>query len=366
MLNQERLKAVGELASGIAHDLNNSLNALRLRVELLSGDSTLSPGAQESLRLICRIVNDAASTIGRLQDFARRRHDRPVESADLSAIIRQSVEIARSTLEEKGALLGHSIRVDLRLPRLPAVIGEPSELRQIFLNLLLNAQDAMPNGGTVRIDGGASADTVVITVADEGQGIARDHLDRIFDPFFTTKGERGTGLGLSTAYGAMRRLGGSISAANRAEGGAIFTLTFPVASGAARQIGPPAAKKASPRRVMAIDDDIHNLQALKALLQSRAHNVVEAASGMPSMNGWEIARQVNSLPSPPLFYLVTGWAQEIASDDPRRRLVDGIVSKPLDPKLLDRLLADAGDLVASAAAPPSSDAAAASHSDDCC
>jgi PAS domain S-box-containing protein len=112
LMNQERLKAVGELASGIAHDLNNSLNALRLRVELLSNDSTLLSSHNDALQLISRIVRDAASTIGRLQDFARRGQPRPVENVDLNAIIGQSVEIAKSTLEERNLLHGRSIRVE--------------------------------------------------------------------------------------------------------------------------------------------------------------------------------------------------------------------------------------------------------------
>ncbi len=228
MLNQERLKAVGELASGIAHDLNNSLNALRLNVELMRDDPTLSSEQRTRLGLLSRIVNDSTSTIGRLQDFARRRHDRPVRAVDLKSIVRQSVEMARSTLEERSSLLGRSTQVQADLPDLPPILGEPAELRQIFLNLLLNAQDAMPGGGAIRIGATVGQEAVVVTVEDEGQGIPEEFMSRIFDPFFTTKGERGTGLGLSIAYGAMVRLGGTIIAANRAGGGAMFTLRFPI------------------------------------------------------------------------------------------------------------------------------------------
>ena len=363
MLNQERLKAVGELASGIAHDLNNSLNALRLNVELLETERSLSPAQSDRLSLISRIVSDANSTIGRLQDFARRRHDRPAEAVDLSAVIRQSVEMARSTLEEKNFLLGRSAHVEASLPSLPPILGEPAELRQIFVNLLLNAQDAMPGGGAIRI--GAKVcddDTVVVTVEDEGQGIPPEYLGRVFDPFFTTKGERGTGLGLSIAYGAMARLGGSITAGNRAGGGAVFTLRFPSAPPAPDGGGSPAPTvKIQPRRVMVIDDDQDNLEALSALFESRGHSVKAENSGpgalrelmggdcpvdvvfcdlgMPGVNGWDIARQVKSLAAPPIFYLVTGWAQEIRADDPRRSLVDAVVAKPVEPQLLDRLMA---------------------------
>src|SRR5215469_10462217 len=361
LLNQERLKAVGELASGIAHDLNNSLNALRLRIELLSADSTLSPGHSDALQMICRIVRDAASTIGRLQDFARRRHDRPVENVNLNEVIGESVDIAKSTLEEKNFLSDRAIRVEVEVPALPFVLGEPGELRQIFLNLLLNAQDAMPVGGRIRITGRREREAIVIRVEDEGQGIPPEHLSRIFDPFFSTKGERGTGLGLSIAYGAMARIGGSIYAANRPSGGAMFTLSFPLANTQPIQIAQEGSAKILLRRVLVADGDPSNLEVLSALLESKGHTVKRAGSGpealeilltgdssvdivfcdlgMPLINGWQIAQRAKSLKMPPAFYLVTGWGAEIPTDDPRQRLVTGVIAKPIDPKFLDELLA---------------------------
>ena len=361
LVNQERLKAVGELASGIAHDLNNSLNALRLRVELLCTDSALLGRHNNSLQLISRILSDAASTIGRLQDFARRRHDRPAESVDLSAIISQSVNMAKSTLEEKNFLFGRSIRINADVSALPPVLGEPGELRQIFLNLLLNAQDAMPAGGTIRITGRIEREAVVVRVEDEGQGIPEEHLTHIFDPFFSTKGERGTGLGLSITYAAMARIGGTISAANRVEGGAIFSLTFPIAHTRPMQKVEHASATIQPLHVMVVDDDLDNLQAFSAMLKSRGHSVTTASSGpealeklmednvpvdvvlcdlgMPLMNGWEVARRVKSLETPPTIYLVTGWAAEIPVNDPRRRLVNAVIAKPVHLKTLDELLA---------------------------
>jgi PAS domain S-box-containing protein len=359
LVNQERLRAVGELASGIAHDLNNSLNALRLRVELLCNDAALMASHHNALQLISHIVRDAASTIGRLQDFAGRGHERPVENIDLNVIIGQSIEIAKSTLEERNLLLGRSIRVESKVPGLPMIVGEPAALRQTFLNLLLNAQDAMPAGGTIRITGDVQDGRIIVKVEDEGQGIPEQNLRRIFEPFFSTKGKDGTGLGLSIASAAMARMSGTISAANRAEGGAVFTLNFPITSAKLLRNAQDYPPKIEPRRVMVIDDDLDNLQALSALLEWKGHTVTRTRSslealakmrdapvdivfcdlGMPQLNGWELARRLKARKDAPAFYLLTGWTAEIRTDDPRLELVDAVVAKPVDPGLLDQLLA---------------------------
>jgi CheY-like chemotaxis protein len=243
--------------------------------------------------------------------------------------------------------------------RLPLIVGEPAELRQTFLNLLLNAQDAMTAGGIIRITGATQDGKIVVNVEDEGEGIPEENLPHIFDPFFSTKGENGTGLGLSIASASMARIGGSISAANRAQGGAIFALKFPIAPAKSRRDAQNYAPEIEPRRVMLIDDDLDNLHALSALLESKGHTVIRARSslealeklryssidlvfcdlGMPQLNGWEIAHRIKSRKDAPAFYLLTGWAAEIRADDPRRKLVDAVVAKPVDPTILDELIA---------------------------
>jgi PAS domain S-box-containing protein len=361
MANQERLTAVGELASGVAHDLNNNLNALRLNIELLRAQQRIAADYNDRLEVLSRIIADANSTVGRLQDFARRRHDRPLKPIDLGTIIHEALETIRTTLEKANTLSDRPTRIELDLPHLPLIVGELSDLRQVLVNLMLNALDAMPAGGTIRIGGKSLSAAVAVTVEDEGHGIAPEHLNRVFDPFFTTKSERGTGLGLSVAYSAMARLGGSITAANRPGGGAIFTLRFPLSP--AQPVSRAAQwSRIKPRRIMVVDDDLNNLEALSGLFRARGHNVKASSSGlaalqelmredceveivfcdlgMPEINGWEVARQVRSRVAPPVFYLFTGWAQEIRADDPRRRWVDAVVAKPVEPKLLDQLLAE--------------------------
>src|SRR6185369_8405598 len=141
-------------------------------------------------------------------------------------------------------------------------------LRHVIVNLLLNARDAMPRGGTIHLAAEHADSRVILNVVDEGRGIPPEHLAKIFDPFFTTKGNRGTGLGLSMAYGVLTRLGGDISAQNRPEGGACFTLSFPVAPRPSTPVPPPpSSNPPSGRHILVVDDDVDNLEATRMVME---------------------------------------------------------------------------------------------------
>lgn len=240
LAEQEHLRALGEMAAGLAHDLNNVLTAMRLRLELIQGDASFSVRQQPNLDALVRIVSDASLRVQRLQAFSRQEPT-PVgaEEVHLADLVRDALEVVVGDIEQHAASEGFTVRVDSRVPRLPPVRGPTLELRYVLINLLLNARDAMPRGGTIRVRGARRDGAVLLTVEDEGTGIPEEHLRSVFRPFFSTKGPKGTGLGLSMAYGVMARLGGSISAANRREGGAVFTLTFPVRGPASPSPGSP-------------------------------------------------------------------------------------------------------------------------------
>lgn len=231
---QEHLRSLGELASGVAHDLNNTLNAMKLRLELIERDAEFATRHRGHMDAMVRIVSDAHTRLRHLQDFARQRPEQAGEQVHLADVIREAVEIARSDIEHRAKRSGLSMRIEADAPLLPPVNGVASDLRYVFINLLLNARDAMPDGGVICVRGTEAGGKVVVTVEDEGTGIPPEHLHSIFRPFFTTKGNQGTGLGLSMAYGVMARAGGSITAANRPKRGAVITLTFPLQ-------GPPSA-----------------------------------------------------------------------------------------------------------------------------
>jgi len=371
LFDQERMRAVGELASGIAHDLNNALHAMAMRLGRLQRSPAAMAEQGPNVEALVRIVGDAAARVARLQELGQQRRDVPQERLDLGKVIADALEVARPDLEELTRLAHRPISIEADLPDLPAVAGSAPELRHVFLNLLVNARDAMPRGGQIRIQARHEGGWVVVTLADEGTGIAPGHLGRVFDPFFTTKGTQGTGLGLSIAYSVMRRLGGSISAANRPEGGAVFTLTFPVAAPVERAEPPRPAPAAAPpgRHVLVVDDDDDNLEATRWVLEGLGQRVSAARSGaealavlaeggpvdlvlcdigMPGLDGWEVAERIQQIRPGTRTFLISGWASEIAPDDPRLRSVRGVLPKPLDLDRLERLL---GAELSAAAAP---------------
>jgi signal transduction histidine kinase/CheY-like chemotaxis protein len=359
---QARLRAVGELASGIAHDLNNALHAIRLRLARVQAAS-LAPSEADDVRAAERIAAEAAARVRRLQDLAGRREAAPVARTSLRTVVDQAVALATAELREGGA--GPRVAILDRTAALPDVDGDADELRQVVAALVLNARGAMPRGGTVTVSARPAEDGgVELVVEDEGTGIAPEHLARLFDPFFTTKGtRRGAGLGLSIAANVMRRLGGSICAENRRRGGARFRLRFPRPQRAPPEVEAPAPAPAAAvaRRVLVVDDDVDNLDAMRLLVEQLGHHVevaetggdaigrVEAGErydivlcdlGLGDASGWDVASALHARTPGARFYLVTGWAEEIPRDDPRRGHVVQVLPKPLDIDALKRLLAE--------------------------
>jgi signal transduction histidine kinase/CheY-like chemotaxis protein len=347
---QERLRAVGELASGIAHDLNNTLHALRLRLSRLAGCVAGCPEHAEDLRVVERIASDAGARVRRLQDLAHRREDVPDEDVGLEQVVEGAVEVSRPDVSDPA----RRVSIDVELPALPKIVGNAAELGHVFVTLFLNSRDAMPGGGRIAVRGGVTpAGDVEVRVSDQGPGIPPENLERIFEPFFTTKGRRGTGLGLSMAAGVLRRMGGDIRAENGPDGGATFTLRFRPAPGgghAPARSPPPRPVDASPRRVLVVDDDPDNLDAMQLVLAERGHHVEITSSGLDAVarveagerydavlcdlglgdaSGWDVAARIGAIAPGTRVLLVTGWAEEIPPDDPRRRYVARVLSKPL-------------------------------------
>jgi GAF domain-containing protein/CheY-like chemotaxis protein len=351
LVRTEKLRALGEMASGVAHDFNNLLASILGRAQLLLR-RVKEPQERQWLQVIERSALDGAQTVKRLQDFTRIRRDQPLLPLDLSDVVRDALEITQSRWQEEPLSRGITIEVRTTLPAVPEMLGDAPELREVFTNLILNAVDAMPEGGALTLRTAVVEGQVVATVSDTGTGIPAAVRDKIFDPFFTTKGPQGTGLGLSMTYGIVSRHGGTISVESAEGQGTTFRLAFPPAVGRTSAATARAAADAGATRslrCLVVDDEPTVRTVLADILAGAGHEVAEAADGaeaiarvraepfdlvltdlaMPRVSGWQVARAVKqAAPAVPVF-LVTGFGVELSPEERRANGVDAVLVKPL-------------------------------------
>lgn len=354
LLQQARIKAMGSLADGVAHDVNNSLNAVLLRTTLLGRQ--VDEKAKAHLDAIEGVVRHAAITVQRLQEFARRRESPSRAACDPAAVVREAIDLTRPHWANRAEVDGGLIDVRLEIQDTPAVRADAAELRAIVVDLLLNATEAITRNGVIAISIRPLDKAVQIEVSDNGPGIPPEHVTKIFEPFFTTRGPRFSGLGLAMAWGVLDRLGGEIRAANRSEGGATFVVTIPcAATEVERSRMTPMLTGA--RGVLLVDDDAESRETLEHILVLRGHVVEIAGDGrqalalydpdrheavlcdvtMPNMNGMQLARGIRARNPEALIALLTGWSGELADEE--RGLVDAVFRKPIDVDAVARFLA---------------------------
>ena len=348
LVRVEKLRAMGEMASGVAHDFNNVLAAILGRVQLLL-QRIEDPELRRSLTVIEQAALDGAQTVRRIQEFTRVRREQSFTSIDLVEVIRDALEVTQPRWRDEPQSRGIVVRVETKLAPLPPVPGNPAELREVLTNLILNALDAMPNGGTLTLTSRADERGVIIEVQDTGIGMTDEVRRRIFDPFFTTKGPKGTGLGLAVVYGIVTRHGGEIQVESREGVGSTFTIRLPYGL----IESPPTPEKeftlAAPARVLVIDDEEAVREALRDILSLR-HVVEEAASGaegidrlkqtrfdlvitdlgMAGMSGWQVAQAVKALRPETAVVLVTGWGVQLDPAELRAKGVDRVLPKPFE------------------------------------
>ncbi|HET8577166.1 MAG TPA: GAF domain-containing protein, partial [Methylomirabilota bacterium] len=351
LVRTEKLRAMGEMASGVAHDFNNVLASILGRAQLLL-DKIEDPKQRQWLQVIERAAADGARTVRRLQDFTRIRRDQPAVAVDLNQVIQQALEATESTWRQQARSRGITIDVatTLAVP-LPRIWGDPAELREALTNLILNAVDAMPQDGRLTFVTRASGDHVEMTVSDTGVGIPDSIQQKIFDPFFTTKGPRGTGLGLSMTYGILSRHGARVTVESEEGRGTTFRLVFPAAEhvGEVAPVPTSPAAPAAPLRCLVVDDESEVGGVLGDILVAAGHAAVVVAGGeealarlkaqpfdmvftdlaMPGMTGWQVARAVKDLAPAVPVVIVSGFGVEVSPEDLRGHGVDLVLAKPL-------------------------------------
>jgi signal transduction histidine kinase/CheY-like chemotaxis protein len=347
LVQSAKLNALGEMAGGVAHDFNNILAAILGRTQLLL-QSVSEPEIRRQLGVVEQAALDGAQTVRRVQEFTRVRQDERFETLDVNRVLYGVVELTRPAWEAGAKRRGLVVNVHLELKATNTIAGAASELREVFTNLVLNAVDAMPAGGELRIASADEDGAVRVQVRDTGIGMDSETRARVFDPFFTTKEVKGTGLGLSVAYGIVTRHHGQIDVQSSPGNGTLFTLTFPC--GAVPVEFGPLAEGPAPTalRVLVVDDEESVLSVLAEMLRGMGHHVTAALGGpaavdvlrgdsfdvvftdlgMPDVNGWDLASVVKSRRAECAVVLVSGWGFQLEEDAAVSRGVDRVMGKP--------------------------------------
>jgi signal transduction histidine kinase len=359
IIQNERLRALGEMAGGVAHDFNNVLAVVVGRAQLLQRQIE-APDLRRQLAIIEQVAQDGAQTVRRIQEFARMRRTRPWQHVDVTEIVREVVEATRPRWSDQAQARGVTYAMRLNLVPMPSVTGDPAELRESFMNLLFNALDAMPQGGALTFTTAVDDDRVVCTVEDTGAGMSEEVRRRCFEPFFTTKAEQGTGLGLSIAYGIVTRHGGEIEAWSRLGTGSRFTVRLPVGGEVpARAPDAPLPRPSRSARILVVEDETAVRGVLVDVLAGQGHEVVACEDGrsalayvngpafdlalvdlsMPGLSGWEVAKALRAAQPQIPIALVTGWGDQIDIGEARARGIDYLMAKPFNVDDMTRLVA---------------------------
>ncbi|MCK5513478.1 MAG: PAS domain S-box protein, partial [Deltaproteobacteria bacterium] len=266
LLQSEKLKSLGELAGGVAHDFNNVLAAILGRVQLLKTKIDHPSVEQKSkktvgdlkrgLEIIEKASLDGAETVRRIQEFSRRRaDDREFRNVDINELIENALEFTRVRWKDDAETKGIKVEIIKELSSLPPIAGSASELREVFTNFINNAVDAMPEGGQIKIKTFKKGNHIFIKLGDTGIGIPKDIRERIFDPFFTTKGPQSTGLGMSVSYGIINRHRGMIGLSSTEGKGTTFTIKLPITSEkTGEEKRKPLTGKRDKARILVVED----------------------------------------------------------------------------------------------------------------
>ncbi len=350
----ERIKAIGQMAGGVAHDFNNALGVILARAQFmrenLERETTDRGKLRADLDTIIKTALKGAQTIRRIQDYTRVRKDAPQTPVDINAAIKDALEISRPKWKEEAEARGTRIEIRTDLSSVPNVTGNVYELTQVLENLIFNAVEAMPGGGRICLATRGEAGGVVVEMSDTGIGMDEATRKRLFEPFFTTK-EYGQGLGSSIVYGIIQRHKGSIVVRSSPGQGTTFTIALPPYVPLARSDAHPEQISRAPvrsARVLFVDDEPAVRDAYAEALRTDGHDVVTASHGeealslfqkgtfdlvltdlsMGGMSGFEVARRARTInPAVPVV-LLTGWVIDRGDERVRNAGIASVLIKP--------------------------------------
>ena len=359
---QERLRAFGEMAGGIVHDFNNALMSVIGYSELLLHDDEQIadvPTTRRFLQIINTAGQDASHIISRLRDFYRPREAIDLFArVDLNEIIEQCVPLTQPKWKDHALAEGREIVLALDLVKLPAISGNASDLREIATNLVFNAVDAMPRGGTITLRSAVDDGAVIFEVIDTGTGMTEEVRQRCLEPFFSTKGEKGTGLGLSMVFGIVKRHEGSVEIDSEVGRGTVFRVRLPAQIAAPDLVADDDFKFARSLSVLVVDDEPIARDVIARYLITDGHRVVTAINGqealelvaiqtfdllitdhsMPGMNGIQLAAAVRQMRAGHPIIMVTGFGEGRVESSESHTDIDIVMRKPVPRRELRRAL----------------------------
>ncbi len=356
----EKLRALGEMAGGVAHDFNNILSVVLGRAQLALAD-VKDEKARRSIEIIEQTALDAAVMVRRLREVAVVKGERSFDEIDLNKLIEDAIQMVESRRLELEETAGVTIEMHTERNEVAPAAGDAAELREALVNILFNAMDAMPEGGNITMESRQEDSSVVLSVSDTGTGIPEEIREKLFDPFFSTKASKGSGLGLSVTMGIITKHGGSIDVESSEGKGTTFYIRLPMANCVAKasctKSKPPIVKRS---RILLVDDDPEVSDIIGLTLEHLGHRVTVVTSGgealsafernnyglvitdlgMPDVSGLDVARSVKAMkPNTPVM-LITGWGVHL---DPEQMMeIDGVIEKPFGK---DALLAQMAELL---------------------
>lgn len=374
IVEQERLRAVGQMASGIAHDFNNALTSILGFSELLiMRPESLNDQIKvmSYLKTINTAAKDAAKVVSRLREFYRWREDGELFlPLDLNSLVTHAISLTQPRWKDQALAGGVTIHMKSHLARASLITGNEAQLLQLLTNLILNAVDSMPRGGSIDIRTLADDDYVVLEVGDTGIGMTDEVRQRCLEPFFSTKGEHGTGLGLSIVYGIVQRHEGTIAIETEPGKGATFSIRFPAQRQAAAAPPEAAGRDQEPPvgpslRILVVDDEPLVIDIVSEYLTGDGHSVETATNGreafekfragkfdlvltdrgMPEMNGDQLAAAIKQIAPQQPVILITGFGDIMNAAGEKPDGVDLILGKPITLNQLRQAVATAATML---------------------
>ncbi|MBI3019464.1 MAG: response regulator [Deltaproteobacteria bacterium] len=340
----KKLLAVGELASGAAHNFNNLINVILSRTDLLLKKMEDHPSVSD-LEIIRRAATEAAQVVQRLHRTTQEKGYGKKEWVNVNELLYEVISMTKSRWQDEAQQRGISVRISLQLENVPKVYAWSAALKEVFMNIMLNAIDAVfVKGGVIMVQTQAYGQNLKIMILDSGEGMSKATVKQIFKPFFTTKGERGSGLGLSTSYEIIKKHKGDLEVQSMLGTGTTFVISLPLS----KKVSLPPQKNPLIKKIMLVDDEADYRKATAELLSLEGYDVEQASDGhealeklkkrrfdlilsdisMPKLSGHDLVQKVKSEHKNTKVILISGFSEKLNHETMKALKVDGWLTKP--------------------------------------